>query len=182
MSSTELEVKDEMVQRYEIVERLLKGQNPTVIAREMQIRRVDVLKHIDAYKEAASNDVEIKARAREALMNADNHYNMLIAESWDTIKQVDLGGDYKTKATLLKNIADIEAKRIDFLTKAGLLDDAELGDMVAETEEKLQKIKELLRDTVANCENCRIPVAQGLAVIFQEAAIVVSSEVITQPS
>lgn len=171
-----------MAEEYEVITRMLKGENPTIIAREMQIKRVDVLRHIQTWKDTAANDIEIKSRAKEALMNADQHYNMLVARSWETVEQTDLAGDYKTKATILKNIADIESKRIDFLQKAGLLDDAELGDMIAETEKRLQQMKDLLKETSANCEHCRIPVARGLAEIFEEPAIVVTSEVVGQSS
>lgn len=178
----ELVASDLLAQEHEVIVRMLKGTDPTTIAREMGIKRVEVLKHIQTWKDTAANIQEIKDRAREALINADQHYNMLVAKLWETVEQTDLGGDYKTKNAVLKNIADVEAKRIDFLQKAGLLDDAELGDMVAETEEKLAKMKDLLRTTAANCDKCRIPVARGLAVIFEEPAVVVTSEVISQAS
>lgn len=169
----ELAIPDRLAQQQQVIELYLKGENPTTIAKQLGIRRMDALAHVSEWREYARNDPEVKGRARDALAGADQHFNMLIKRSWETVEQTDMGGDYKTKATVLKNIADMEAKRVDMLQKAGLLDDAELGDAIAATEEKLSKIKQLLKETSANCNTCRIPVSKGLAAIFQEPAAII---------
>lgn len=180
----ELAIPDRLAQQQRVIELYLKGENASAIAKQLEIRRVDALSHIEEWKQYARNDAEVKGRAKDALAGADQHYNMLIKRSWETVEQTDLAGDFKTKATILKNISDMEAKRVDMLQKAGLLDDAELGDAIAETEEKLQKIRDLLKETSAKCDRCRGPVARGLAIVFKEPIPVIlpDVEVISQPT
>ncbi len=166
--ASELELADRFEKQNEIVARYLKGMAPFQIAKELRIKTPEVQSVLDEWRKFAMNDTEVKGRAREALAGMDEHYNMIIKKLWEAVEECDLSGDVKTKNSILKNIADIEAKRLDSLQKAGLLDDQQLGDQVAQTQSRLAAIKELLREVTAKCDHCRIPVAQGLGKIFNE--------------
>jgi hypothetical protein len=88
---------------------------------------------------------------------------MVIDRSWETVEQADMSDDLKTKATVLKNIADVQFKRVEMHQKAGLYDDAALGDELAEMEEKNEIIKNVLLEVTANCEHCAFEVRRRLS-------------------
>ena len=142
------------------------NKNATSIARITGMKRSEVLDYIDDAKAIARNDDEIRSRAKEALHEADAALNMVIERSWETVEQADNNTDYRTKATLLKNIADVEVKRVEMLQKAGLYDDAALGNELVEMEEKAEAIKELLKIVAAEFPDSRVTIMKGLAKIF----------------
>jgi hypothetical protein len=50
---------------------------------------------------------------------------MIIQRAWETVEQADQNDQLGIKTQTLKLIADIEAKRIDMLQKAGILENNE---------------------------------------------------------
>lgn len=162
--SKEIAVRDE-IERMDRFSNLWVGgeKNPTVIARELGIKRAEVLTLIDEYKAIIHDDPEIRNRAKEALYEADQALDRVVRRSWETVEQADDAADLKTKATVLKNIADIEGKRVDMLQKAGLYDDAALGDELAEMEEKQQMLISILKEVTADCNHCKVEVARRLS-------------------
>lgn len=153
-------------ERIEVMDKIarlwLTGErNPTQIARELNMKRAEVLDYIDEYKQIAHNDEEIKNRAKEALMEADEALNLVIKELWQIVGGIK-PADTKTKVAALKNIADIDIKRVETLQKAGLYDDAALGDELAAMEEKQKILIGILKEVSLNCETCKYEVARRL--------------------
>jgi septal ring factor EnvC (AmiA/AmiB activator) len=73
----------------------------------------------------------------------------------------------------------VQAKRQEILQKAGLYEGAELGDEIAATEEKMEKIKELLKNIAKDNPAVRQQIQQGLYEIFNEVVgVPVSGEVV----
>lgn len=151
---------DEM---HKIVTLHLEGRNPTWIARETGVARKDVLNYITDFKQVAKDDDLLRARAQEVVHEFDQQHNRIISELWEVVSDADLKEDYKTKATALKSLSDITAKRVEVLQKSGLLSDAALGDEMAELEEKQDKLIAILRDVTAHCNRCKMEVAKRLA-------------------
>lgn len=172
--SKEIELLDRYEQMNLVVERFLKGEKPHQIVAATGLKRADVLNYIDEYREIARNDDETKARAREALHSADQHFSMLIETSWNII---DTETDNKIRNVAIKNVADFEKSRVDMLQKAGLYDDAALGDELAEMEEKQQMLIAILKEVTADCEKCKYEVARRLSKITGRAEPIVVSEV-----
>ncbi len=164
----------------------LKGErNPTTIARLLGMKRAEVLTLIEEFKTIARNDEEVKHRAKEALHEADESLNMVVRRSWELVEQADDASDLKTKATVLKNIADIEGKRVDMLQKAGLYDDAALGDELAEMEEKQQILIGILKEVTADCSHCKFEVARRLSKVtgkVESVAVEVIEEGVDYPA
>ena len=169
---SDIELADRFAWQNEVVSRYLKGMSPWAIAKELKVKTPEVNSVISEWHKVAANDSEVRGRAQEALANMDEHFNMIINKLWDAVEECDLSGDIKTKNSILKNIADIEAKRLDSLQKAGLLDDQKMGDQVVKTQQRLDQVKELLKEVTAKCDHCRIPVAQGLGRIWNEATVI----------
>jgi hypothetical protein len=154
--------------RFETMEKVvdldLEGLNPTQISKRVGIQRKEVIKLLDEYRIALSSDQEARDLARDYLNKMVAHYNKLIKAFYDLISELEgLGFSHQVagqKNAALKAIADLEAKRLDALQKAGLLDSAELGDELAEMEEKQQILVDILRTDL--CPDCRMRIAHKL--------------------
>lgn len=162
----------DLVQYYDtmnrVVEEMLKGHNPTEIARILGLKRVQVTELIEQWQNIARNSNEIQDRASDAIYGADQHYSMIIQRMWETVEQVDNLTDYRTKNSVLKSIADVEQKRIDMLQKAGLLENQDLARQIVENEQKQEAIMAILREVAADCDHCRANILKRLSDISQD--------------
>jgi myo-inositol-1-phosphate synthase len=153
---------DEM---HKVVTLHLEGRNPTYIARELGIQRKEVLNYVEEFKNVAKDDGLLRARAQEVVHEFDGQHNRIISELWEVVKDAERADDIKTRATALKSLSDITAKRVEVLQKSGLLSDAALGDEMAEIEEKQNQLMAILRDVTAHCNKCKTEVHRRLAII-----------------
>ena len=172
----ELEVAGQFDQMNKVVEELLKGNTSAQIARTLEITRAQVETHIKTWKEFVQDNSAIKARAKEALAGADEHYSMLIKEAWRTLEQADVQDALPVKTQALKLIADIEAKRIDMLNKAGVLENNSMADEILESERKQEILVGILKDVTANCDNCKWEVSRRLSSVTGKVESVVINE------
>lgn len=170
--SKELEVAEHFDAMNKVVEELLKGNSPTQIAKSLSMRRVDVLDLIQEWKSIIHNDNSIHVRAKEALAAADQHYAMIINRAWETVEQADSNQQYNTKASALKLVADTEAKRMDMLNRAGLLENNEVADRLIETERKQKLLMDILREVSSHCQHCKYEVAQRLSQVSNKVEVI----------
>lgn len=162
---SELELVERFDKMNRVVEQMLMGNNPTQIAKQLDMPRKDVLELIDEWKTLVHNDQSARERAKEAVSGADQHYAMLIKEAWKTVDDADQAGQLNVKATTLKLIADIEAKRIQMLQQLGLLDNAELANHLAETERKQDILVGILKDIASEYPQVRDEIMRRLSKI-----------------
>lgn len=128
-----------------VSELLLQGNtNYTDIARKVNITRAEVVVIVDQIKEAWQSMESFSEIARQRLREMDAHYSMLIKKSYERYEDLVEEDEHAKAAAILKQIGDIEAKRQDSLQKAGVYDDTELADFVAEAERKVGEISEFL--------------------------------------
>jgi ElaB/YqjD/DUF883 family membrane-anchored ribosome-binding protein len=163
MAEHEVEVAGQFDQMNKVVEELLKGNTSAAIAKNLNLTRVQIDNHIKTWKELIKDNNAVKARAKEALAGADEHYSMLIKEAWRTVEQADLQDSLNVKTQALKLIADIEAKRIDMLNKAGVLENDDMADQILESERKQELLVNILKEVTANCDNCKWEVSKRLS-------------------
>jgi hypothetical protein len=159
----ELEIVDGFDKMNKVVAEMLKGNNPSAIAKNLDISRAQVLELIDKWKNIVNLDNRIQDRAREALSAADQHYAMIINEAWDTVEEAGANSQLNIKAQALKLIADVEGKRIDMLQKAGLLENTDIGNQIIETERKQKILIDILKDISGRCESCKIEVTKRIS-------------------
>lgn len=169
---TDLDIADHYDQMNKVVEEYLKGATPKQISDRLGLKRTQVLDHIAEYKSIIHNDTNVHTRAREALAGADQHYNMIIQSAWETVEQADQNQQYGVKTQALKLVADTEAKRLDMLNKAGVLENSELAEQVVEQERQHKILMEILRDVVGDCDHCKVEVAKRLAQISNRVEVV----------
>lgn len=147
----------------------LEGRNPTYIAKSLDIRRADVLNYIEEFKKIAKDDDLLHARAKEVVHEFDVQHNRIIAGLWEVVEETELKGDVKTRATALKSLSDVAAKRVEVLQKSGLLSDAAIGDQMAQMEEEHEALVAILRDVTGKCNHCKFIVAERLGQIYKTA-------------
>lgn len=156
----------------------LQGMNATEVSRATGLKRKDVLSLIDEWKDTAMVDRAMRDRAMDALNAMVKHYDLLIKQSYAILD--DLKGERFTHQiaaqmnTTLKNISEYEARRVDALNKAGLLDASEFGDELASMEEKQAKLISILRNDL--CANCRKVVGTKLSQITNQPEVIIVHE------
>lgn len=147
-----------------IYDDFVKGeQNYTALAKKHKVTRAEAIQAIDEVKEYVNQTGAFKEMAKERLYEMDHHYSMLIKEGWDAIDEMrNNPRDASKIATTIKAIADIEAKRQEALQKSGMYDDFEMGDMLAESERKIDAIKNLLKDVLGKFPETKTMIMEGL--------------------
>jgi hypothetical protein len=148
-----------------VVSELLKGNSATQIATVTGFTRKEVLEYIDEWKSVVHNDTNVRDRAREALMGADQHYDILIKEAWKTVEDADTQGQLNVKSGTLKLIADIESKRIAMLQAVGVLENNEIASQILENERKQEMLVGILKEVTSTCNHCKVEVAKRLSQI-----------------
>lgn len=154
---------------FEIVEKVAQlhvtGMKPLTIAKQLGMKTLEVKKAIEQWNEMLRRDSESSDMARDYLNRMVSHYDDLIEKSYRILKDLDsLVFDEKIAAqknTTLKNISEYESRRVDFLQKAGLLDAHDLGDELAEREEREAALINILRNHL--CDGCKKEVAYRLS-------------------
>lgn len=167
----EIEVAERYQRMQKVIDLHLEGKRDTAIAKALNMKRTEVLAYIDEFKELARNDDVLRERSREVVVEFDQQQNRIIEEFWDIINST---ADEKVKAGALKSLADVTAKRVEVMQKSGLLNDAALGDELAEMEEKQAILIKILREVV--CDQCKPAVMAELAKVTKQAEIIVIQE------
>lgn len=171
----------------EIIKRHLKGHSDLKIARDLNIKMVEVGKNVSMWRELIQKDMESRDSARDHLNEMVHRYESLIKtlnDNLETLKAINDKGEederFKNSKfeaisgqinTTVRNIADLDAKRVDLLQKAGLLDNADLGDELAEREAREEALINILRNDL--CPDCRMVVARKLQTITNQVEAVV---------
>lgn len=143
--SSELEVIRYYEKQNEIVDLYVKGYRVIDIQKATGMKRDDIEKHLAEFRDYASQDKAIRERAKEVVLATDFHYASIVKELYSSVEAADLNDDYKARMTGLKLIADVEAKKVELLSKAGMLADNTIGDQIAETEKKQEILIGILR-------------------------------------
>lgn len=124
----------------------VKGHTVPEIVRLTGFSRKAVEKHLADFKDYAAQDKAIRSRAKDIVLSVDTHYADIIKNLYVNVEAANFNDDYKAAMTGLKMIADAESKRVELLSKAGLLADNSLGDMIAESEKKQAILVDILKE------------------------------------
>jgi hypothetical protein len=158
---SELVIIDEQfnARRNEVADLMMTGVSEFAVARRLNMKVIEVKAYWNQWKDLLA-DSDGRDVAKDHLNRMVKHYDLLIEKSHGNLS--DLHGlvyDEKVSAQVnatLKNIADFEAKRVDALQKAGLLDGADLGDELARREEREAILIGILKSDL--CDICRPPI------------------------
>lgn len=155
-----------------VVSEYLKGSDPTRISKQLSIPRTRVVAHLDEWKRMASDNTAIRIRAKEALVGADEHYTKLIKQAYEVIEDATTTANLGAKTAGIKLVMDIEAKRIDMLQKAGLLENKELAEEMVEIERRQEVLIGILRDVASEHPEIRDLIMHRLSAIAKEGEVI----------
>ena len=170
--TTEEDLVKHLDQVNQVVEEYLKGNDPTVISKELDIPRQKVVSLINEWKVMASANDAIRARAKEALAAADTHYSKLISKSYEVIDEATLSNNLSAKTAGIKLVMDIESKRIDMLQKAGLLENKELAEEMVAIEKRQEVLVQILKDIASEYPEIRDEIMRRLSSISKESEVI----------
>ena len=170
--STEDDLVKHLDEVNNVVEEYLKGNDPTVISKELSIPRTRVVQLINEWKVMASANDAIRARAKEALAAEDAHYGKLISRSYEVIDEASMTNNLSAKTAAIKLVMDIESKRIDMLQKAGLLENKELAEEMVEIENRQQVLMSILRDIASEYPQVRDEIMKRLSAISKKDEVI----------
>ena len=171
-----MSVEENLVQHLDsvnkVVEKYLQGNEPTQISKELNMPRQQVVGYINEWKQMASDNAAIRARAKEALVGADTHYNKLIQKAYEVIDDATTTANLTAKTSAIKLVLDIEAKRIDMLQKAGLLENKELAEEMLEIERKQEVLVGILKDIASEYPQVRDEIMRRLSAVSRDQEVV----------
>jgi hypothetical protein len=170
--STEDNLIEHLDQVNRVVEEYLKGSEPTQISKELAMPRQKVVAYINEWKQMASDNAAIRARAKEALVGADTHYSKLIQKAYEVIDDATTTANLGAKTSAIKLVLDIEARRIDMLQKAGLLENKELAEEMLEIERKQDILVNILKDIAAEHPEIRDEIMRRLSTVSKEREVI----------
>ena len=172
MSTTEEQLVKHLDEVNKVVEEYLKGNDPTKISKELALPRTKVVALIEEWRQMAADNAAIRARAKEALVGADTHYNKLIAKAYEVIDDATTTANLSAKNGAIKLVMDIEKTRIDMLQKAGLLENQELAEEMIDLEEKQQILVSILRDVASEHPEIRDKIMSRLSQVARKGEVI----------
>ena len=155
-----------------VVELYLQGEEPTQISKNLQLSRQKVVGHINQWRIMAADNAAIRARAKEALVGADTHYNKLIRKAYEVIDDATTVSNLTAKTAGIKLVMDLEKTRIDMLQKAGLLENKELAEEMLEIERKQDILVDILKDIASEYPEVRDEIMRRLSQVSKEQEVI----------
>lgn len=146
-----------------VVGEYLKGSDPTKISKQLDLPRTKVVSLIKEWQMMASDNSAIRARAKEALVAADEHYSRLINQAYEVIDEATTVANLGAKTGGIKLVMDLESKRIEMLQKAGLLENKELAEEMLEIERRQEILMQILKDIAAEHPEVRDKIMKRLS-------------------
>jgi NADH:ubiquinone oxidoreductase subunit E len=162
-----------------VVEKYLSGSDPTQISKELAIPRQTVVSYISEWRQMATDNAAIRARAKEALVGADTHYSKLISKAYEVIDEATTVANLAAKTQGIKLVMDLEKTRIEMLQKAGLLENKELAEEMIEIEERQEALIQILKDIASEYPEIRDEIMRRLSRLSknQETIVIVNNNV-----
>lgn len=158
-----------------VAKEMMKGHSEYATARRLKLKVIEVRSLWDQFKERLNNDSAARDAARDYLNLMVKQFDDLIQESHVNLENLKLlPFDEKVSSQIvatIKTIGDLQAKRVDLLQKAGLLDANDLGDELAEREEREALLINILRNDL--CPECRKAVARKLQEVTNTVEVTV---------
>jgi hypothetical protein len=170
--STEANLIDHLDQVNKVVEKYLQGNEPTQISKELDLPRQKVVAYIAEWRTMAADNAAIRARAKEALVGADTHYNKLIQKAYEVIDEATTTANLSAKNSGIKLVLDIESRRIDMLQKAGLLENKELAEEMLDIERKQEVLVGILKDIASEYPQVRDEIMRRLSLVANDREVI----------
>ena len=163
MQNEEQQLVQHLDQVNRVVGEYLKGNDPTKISKQLDLPRTKVVSLIKEWQNLVSDNSAIRARAKEALAAADEHYSRLISQAYEVIEEATTTANLGAKTNGIQLVMDLESKRIEMLQKAGLLENKELAEEMLEIERRQEILMGILKDIAAEHPEIRDKIMKRLS-------------------
>lgn len=137
------------------------GDIPRIVKETGMVKR-QIEEILAGYRQYSMQDKVLREMSRETILRTRQHYDDLISQMYAAVEVAENEGDYKVQMQGLKSIADIEKQRVDFMQKAGMLADDELGEQIVEAERKQAILVDILKDVMKNYPKVGLEIQQRL--------------------
>jgi intein-encoded DNA endonuclease-like protein len=144
--SNELDVIRQAEKESQVISLYASTYDTAHIIKETGLKKSQIEEILRSYRQYAMQDKVLREMSRETVIKTKLHYDQLIQKMYDAVAVANDNGDYKSEMQGVKAIADIEKQRVDFMQKAGMLADNEIGDQIVESERKQRIIIDILKD------------------------------------
>jgi hypothetical protein len=144
--STELDIIRQAELEQKVISLYASTMPIVQVAKEAGITKKQVEEILAGFRKYAMQDRVLREMSRETVLKTRQHYDDLIQQMYDVAKIAEAEGDSKLRLSALNSITTTEKQRVDFMQKAGMLADNEIGDQLVESERKQQIIIDILRD------------------------------------
>lgn len=144
--STELDILRHAEMQDKVVSLYARTMPISQIIKETGLKKAEVELILIEYRKYAMQDKVLREMSRETVIKTKLHYDDLIQKMYEAVDLADSEGDYNATMKGIKAIADIEKQRVDFMQKAGMLADNEIGDQLVESERKQKIIIDIIRE------------------------------------
>lgn len=155
-----------------VVALMIKGKTATQIAAELEIPRGRVVTHIENWKVWANHENDIKGRAKEMLAQIDQHYQMLLDESYQQLEEAKRQGSVRDATGVIKVLAQIEKDRTQIYGQAGITADDELANELAERERREALIIDLIKEIATLNPNLKVMIYKRLSQLDGNAQVI----------
>lgn len=165
----------------QVIGLMLEGYAEKDISAQLSIPQTRVKSYVAEFKTSAVHAQAVNDRAYELLASMDAHYSKLIRKAYEVVEDIDAvskeegvkASTIAQKTVAIKAIADLEKQRLEAFNKAGMLEGIDLGNQIADNEEKVQQTLELLEEVVKEYPQTRDMIKAGIARISGRASEVV---------
>ena len=150
MTETEYELQLRIEQSNELKNRVItltaEGKKPSEISKLTGLTLREQREINEEFRRLARSSEYINTRSKEIIAYGDVHYNSIIERMNEVYEQAELNGDTKLQAEILGKMAAVESKRIEFLQKAGIINDKGIGEEVARVEARQEQLINILKE------------------------------------
>lgn len=163
--SNELELPEDQIaeRNMEVVKLTAEQRSKEYILSATGVPPAEQRKINEQYKTFIRNDMWTSNRSREIIGYMDEHFSSIIVQLYEVITAAEMADDMKLKASTLKLIVETEGKRVDALQKAGVLSAQNIGDDIAESNARQEKIVEILKDVAREWPDAGKYIAERIA-------------------
>lgn len=175
--STELDVLRHAELQDKVVSLYARSTKISEIVKQTGLTKRQVEDMLVDFKRYALQDRVLREMSRETVIKTREHYDDIIQQLYSAIALAEDSGDYKSHMQGLKMLADVEKQRVDFMQKAGMLADNEIGQQLVEAEERHTILIEILKKIMKKYPNVGLEIQDELAQVSGEVTGVPSTRV-----
>lgn len=142
----ELKVEQEQEIRAQVVRLTAEGKKPAEISRLTGMSPKKQREINEEFRNLVRSSNYIENRSREIIAYSDVHFNSVLSGLYEVLEEAKLGSDWKLAGETLNKIAATEAKRVELLQKAGIINDKGVGERMAQLEAQRDALINILKE------------------------------------